>query len=156
MRSFRINVQGTSYLVEIEDPRQTPLQVRVNGRPFTVEVEWLGARAEATVSPAILPAVTPTPREASPSPLPPQPPPPPVSEVEQEGMTTVEAPMPGTIVEVRVKPGDVVARGDELCVLEAMKMRNSIRASRAGQVAEVLVSPGAKVAYGDPLVRFAQ
>lgn len=156
MRSFRINVQGTSYLVEIDDPHQSPLQVRVNGRPFTVEVEWLGARAEATVSPAILPAVTPTSRETIPSPLPPQPPPPRVSEAEQEGVTTVEAPMPGTIVEVRVKPGDTVARGDELCVLEAMKMRNSIRASRAGQIAEVLVTPGTKVAYGDPLVRFAQ
>lgn len=156
MRSFRINVQGQSYLVEIDDPRQAPLQVRVNGRLFTVEVEWLGAQAQATVSPAILPATTPSPREASPSPLPPQPPPPRVSEVEQESVDAIEAPMPGTIVEVRVKPGDTVARGDEVCVLEAMKMRNSIRASRGGQIAEVLVTPGTKVAYGDPLVRFAR
>jgi biotin carboxyl carrier protein len=49
----------------------------------------------------------------------------------------------------------VVSRGDELCVLEAMKMRNSIRSPRDGEIQDVLVAPAAKVAYGDPLVRFA-
>jgi biotin carboxyl carrier protein len=64
--------------------------------------------------------------------------------------------MPGTIISVAVRVGDQIARGDELCVLEAMKMRNSIKAARDGRVAEVMVSPGTKVAFGDPLVRFGE
>ncbi len=155
MRSFRINVEGQSFLVEIDDPQQRPLSVRVNGRPFTVDVEWQGAEAEATVSPAVLPTSAPVASQPAPLRLPVQPPPPPISEAEQQTLAAIEAPMPGTIVEVRVKPGDNVVRGDEVCVLEAMKMRNSIKSSRAGQIAEVLVAPGTKVAYGDPLVRFA-
>jgi biotin carboxyl carrier protein len=64
--------------------------------------------------------------------------------------------MPGTIVAVHVRPGAQVARGDEVCVLEAMKMRNSIRSPRDGEVDDVLVAPGTKVAYGNPLIRFAK
>ena len=67
----------------------------------------------------------------------------------------LSAPMPGAILEVRVAPGAVVRRGDGLLVLEAMKMRNVIRAPSDATVAEVLVEAGAQVASGDPLVRFA-
>jgi biotin carboxyl carrier protein len=155
MRSFRINIAGKTYLVEVEDPQQTPIQVRVNGRPYEVEVEWQGAAAEATVRPEILPAYAPQEARSSQTKRLLLPPTPRVSEAEQTAASLIEAPMPGTILDVRVKAGDSVERGDEVCVLEAMKMRNSIKSPRAGQIAEVLVANGAKVAYGDPLVRFA-
>ena len=64
--------------------------------------------------------------------------------------------MPGSIVAISVRPGDSIARGDEVCVLEAMKMRNSIRSPRDGEVEEVLVMIGAKVAYGNSLIRFTE
>jgi pyruvate carboxylase subunit B len=51
-----------------------------------------------------------------------------------------------------VKVGDRVQRGDELCVIEAMKMGNSIRAQRVGTVREILVSPGQSVAFGASLL----
>jgi biotin carboxyl carrier protein len=155
MRSFRVRVSGKTYLVEVDDLSKSPIQVVVNGRPFNVEVEWQGAASEATVRPEIVPA---SPAREAVMPAgqrPAQPPTPRISESERAGAATVDAPMPGTIVEVRVKPGDAVSRGDELCLLEAMKMRNSIRSPRDGEIEAVLVAAGAKVAYGDALVRFA-
>jgi len=64
----------------------------------------------------------------------------------------VAAPIPGIIVDVPVKPGDVVRRGDVLCVLEAMKMESEITAPFEGTVKEVLCAKGASVNEGDLLV----
>ena len=65
---------------------------------------------------------------------------------------TVTAEMQGTILEVAVEPGDAVAAGDVLCVLEAMKMENDVVASRGGTVVEVPVGEGESVNMGDVLV----
>jgi biotin carboxyl carrier protein len=68
------------------------------------------------------------------------------------GGNTVRAPMPGWITHVRVSAGDVVAPGDTLVVVEAMKMENELRASVAGTVREVRVQAGQPVNAGDVLV----
>lgn len=156
MRSFRIQIAGETYFVEIDDISQSPVQVRVNDRPYQVDVEWMGAESEATVTPAVFPSHPPSPGQMPRTMPPEQPPPPRLNEGETIGADVHEAPMPGTIVSVAVQVGDRIARGDELCVLEAMKMRNSIKAARDGRVAEIMVSPGVKVAFGDPLVRFGE
>lgn len=65
------------------------------------------------------------------------------------------APMPGKVVEVLVQPGDAVAAGDRLVVLEAMKLNNSVQAPRAGIIEAVAVEVGDQVSPGDPLVRLA-
>jgi biotin carboxyl carrier protein len=62
--------------------------------------------------------------------------------------------MPGTIVSIAVQPGDQVEVGQDLCVLDAMKMNNRIRAPRAGTIAQVHVTVGQQVSYGQPLVTF--
>ncbi|KAJ2588355.1 hypothetical protein IWW49_003029 [Coemansia sp. RSA 1797] len=64
----------------------------------------------------------------------------------------VLSPMPGTIVSVAVKPGDVVAEGAEVAVVEAMKMQNVLRAPRAGTVKAVHVQPGSTVSGDDIMV----
>ena len=64
----------------------------------------------------------------------------------------VLAPMPGLVVSVAVAPGDVVAAGQPLVVIEAMKMQNPVRAPRAGRVGRVLAAAGALVEGGDALV----
>jgi len=68
----------------------------------------------------------------------------------------IEAPMPGLVKVMYAKPGQAVARGDRLAVLEAMKMEHSLLAARDGVVAEVLAETGAQVSAGAPLVRLEE
>ncbi|NTW13148.1 MAG: acetyl-CoA carboxylase biotin carboxyl carrier protein subunit, partial [Anaerolineales bacterium] len=62
--------------------------------------------------------------------------------------------LPGTVIDVFVKEGDVIESGQVIVIIEAMKMKNSIRSTRGGKIAEVLVSPMQTVAHKQPLVRF--
>jgi len=68
---------------------------------------------------------------------------------------TVAAPMPGLVVALKVKPGDVVSAGQAVAVVEAMKMQNELPARHGGVVREVLVSERASVSAGQALVRLA-
>jgi biotin carboxyl carrier protein len=68
-----------------------------------------------------------------------------------EGIQTVTAPMPGKIVRVLVAPGDAVAAGQGLLVVEAMKMQNEMKAARAGKVLSVNAKEGATVKAGEVL-----
>jgi len=68
---------------------------------------------------------------------------------------TIAAPMPGTVVAVRVKPGDVVRAGQPVVVLEAMKMQNELTALHGGVVSEVLVAEQTAVSAGQALIRLA-
>ena len=65
---------------------------------------------------------------------------------------SVYAPMPGTILKVNVTVGQTVKAGDVLCVLEAMKMENEIKAPHDGKIAQVLATKGANVDTGAALV----
>ncbi|MCC5965497.1 MAG: ATP-grasp domain-containing protein [Natronohydrobacter sp.] len=69
------------------------------------------------------------------------------------GADVVLAPMPGLVKAIFVAPGEEVAEGARLAILEAMKMEHTLVAARAGRVAEVLASPGAQVEAGAALVR---
>ena len=66
---------------------------------------------------------------------------------------TVIAPMPGLVVSIRVKPGDVVRAGQAVVVVEAMKMQNELAVRHDGVVRDVLVSERASVAAGTPLIK---
>lgn len=68
----------------------------------------------------------------------------------------VRAPLPGVIKEVLVKPEDEVSYGQGLCVIEAMKMKNTIRAARAGKLAEISAYPGQTVNHNDILMTFTE
>ena len=64
----------------------------------------------------------------------------------------MNAPMPGTILEVRVTEGATVKKGDTLLILEAMKMENEIMAPCDGTIKQVVTAKGASVNSGDPLI----
>ena len=66
----------------------------------------------------------------------------------------ITAPMPGRVLSVKVKPGDTVKRNQELLVLEAMKMENSIMADKPGVIKQILVGEGESVGADAPLVEF--
>jgi biotin carboxyl carrier protein len=70
-------------------------------------------------------------------------------------LKVVRAPIPGVIVSIAVQPPCEVAVGQELCVLEAMKMRNSIRATRSGEIIKVNITPGQQVRHNEMLMEFA-
>jgi acetyl/propionyl-CoA carboxylase alpha subunit len=81
-----------------------------------------------------------------------------LEEIDEEGASgprapagTLEAPMPGKVTAVRVGIGDRVSRGDEVLVVEAMKMENAVRAPRDGQVKDLRVKVGDAVAAGQVL-----
>jgi glutaconyl-CoA decarboxylase len=129
----RIVVNGQPHTVEVKEIAGTSATVLIDGRVEKLEV----ARQAAPVS-APTPAVA-----AAAAPAPPSRP---------AAGERVTAPLPGKILSVAVKTGDRVRKGDELCVIEAMKMGNSIRAQRDGIVGEVLVAPSQSVAFGAPLL----
>ncbi|MDE6004762.1 MAG: biotin/lipoyl-binding protein [Oscillospiraceae bacterium] len=115
--------------------------VTVNGKTYDVAVEELGADASAPVATA--PVAAPTP---APAPAPAAAPASTVGTGEK-----VTAPMPGTILDVKVSNGASVSKGDVIMVLEAMKMENDIVAPCDGTVTSIVVKKGDTVQSGDTL-----
>jgi len=66
------------------------------------------------------------------------------------------SPLPGTVIEVFVKAGEKIEMGQVILIIEAMKMKNSIRSIHTGTISEVLVNPGQSVAHKQALVKFAK
>jgi biotin carboxyl carrier protein len=64
--------------------------------------------------------------------------------------------IPGTIVEILVKEGEMVRKGDDLMILDAMKMKNRLKCSRDGRIRRIAVATGAKVSKGDLLIELEQ
>ena len=114
--------------------------VTVNGKTYDVAVEELDANAAAPV------ATTPVATAPTPAPAPAAAPAPAVGTGEK-----VTAPMPGTILDVKVSNGASVSKGDVIMVLEAMKMENDIVAPCDGTVTSIVVKKGDTVQSGDTL-----
>lgn len=133
----RVILDGKSYIVEIEDLNEVPLRVTVNGVRHEVELEQLQGTSPEKVSSE------------------------PVRHNKNTGQSgaaplvgEVRSPMPGTILGIAVASGDRVSLGQTLCYLEAMKMKNAIRAPRDGVIAAVHVEESQTVAHGDVLLTF--
>jgi glutaconyl-CoA/methylmalonyl-CoA decarboxylase subunit gamma len=77
------------------------------------------------------------------------------SEMNSSVNNMVIAPIPGVVLSILVKAGDDVELGQELCILEAMKMRNAIRSPRVGKIKELHIMPGQPVNHGDYLIEFS-
>ena len=106
--------------------------ITVNGVTYEVAVEEVGASHSAPVfSAPVAPVASPAPKKAS-API-------------ADGTNKVVAPMPGTILDVKVSVGQAIKKGEVVCVLEAMKMENDVLAPADGVVASVEVSQGATV-----------
>lgn len=135
-------------------------RITVNGETYEVEVEDLGgdvpvrrAPAAAAIStPAAAPVSVPQPKAAAPAAQPSAPAPKAEAKPAVAGAGDVTAPMPGTILDIKVNVGDAVQAGATVLILEAMKMENEIAAPAAGTVKAIHVSKGAAVNPGEVLV----
>lgn len=146
-RRIKVTVNGKPYLVEVGDLTASPITVNVNGRPYLVDIE----AAQVQVRPADEPvlALETVARQTSA----PEKAPIPTSPAGPQVMV-VKAPMPGNILDIVVKAGDQVRFRQQLCSLEAMKMKNAIRSPRDGVIASVEVTEGQAVSHGDILFTF--
>ena len=100
--------------------------------------------ADAVAAPATAPKAAPAPAPAAAAA--------PTAPKAAPGAKVVDAPLPGTITKVLVKPGQALKAGETVCMMEAMKMENSITVEFAGTVKSVLVEVGAQVQSGQALV----
>ncbi len=144
--NLRVTVDGRTYEVKVEDIHARPVVALVAGERFEVWPEELFPQAAPVGAAGPTPSAPPAPAASAA---------PPAGAARPEGDRTIVAPIPGVIVALRVAPGDRVEVGQELCTLEAMKMKNSIRAARAGTVAAVRVAVGDQVRHGQPLIELA-
>jgi pyruvate carboxylase subunit B len=144
--------QVKDYLDRLERPAPEKgpglrtFSVFVDGRHYEVEVECTsGAPVLSGVAPAVAPAPRAAAAPAPAAPAAPQPAAPAPAEALAAGEVPLRAPMPGMIISYNVKVGDKVNTGDLVCVLEAMKMQNSLPAPAAGTVSAINFEPGASV-----------
>ena len=141
MKEYKYTIDGNKYEVAINEVSDTTAKVTVNGEEYTVE--WEKPVEEKPVikvqpvaaKPAAAPAAAPAARPAAPV-----------------SGNAIKTPLPGVIIDVKVKSGDTVKKGDTVVILEAMKMENNINADRAGKVVSVQVAKGDTVADGAVLI----
>jgi len=150
---YKIKVEDQWLEVDIENLRTRPIIARVEGETFEV---WPATELRSQSTTATAPVRAPATTETSGSPASSQPGPMPASAPGADGTQAVRAPIPGVIVSIAVQPGDEVTAGQAVCVLEAMKMNNTIRAVRAGRIARVSVSVGQHVKHHEVLMEFAE
>lgn len=143
MKEYKLKINGNDYAVTVNEVDGSVAEVEVNGTPFKVEFEKPIKKAAAPVakpaakSAAPAAAAAPVAKPAAPA---------------GGAGTTVSSPLPGVILDVCVKEGDSVKRGQTVMVLEAMKMENAIEATADGTVTAIKVGKGDSVLEGAPLV----
>lgn len=143
MKKFKFTINGNQYETEVLSIEENIAEIEVNGTVYQVEVDKSMkttktpklVRQVAVPSTDIHPSVAKT---ASPS--------------APKGTGSIKSPLPGVILEVFVKEGDVVKMGQKLLMLEAMKMENNIEADKAGKVVQILKGKGDSVMEGDVLI----
>ncbi|MGE5679974.1 MAG: biotin/lipoyl-containing protein [Bacillota bacterium] len=143
MRKFKFKIKDNHYDVDIVNVEDNIAEVIVNGTTYHVEVDKkiqtsktpMLVRSKAEPSTDSHKAVV---RTSSPS--------------APKGTGTIKSPLPGTILSIYVKTGDVVKIGDRLLTLEAMKMENNINSDKEGVIKDIKVNVGNAVLEGDVLL----
>lgn len=143
MKTYRFKINGNEYNVAINSVDGTNASVTVNGTDYQVELENAPA-APVQTAPAAVPVAAPT-QAAPAAPAAPKP-------AASGAGKAVTSPLPGVIIAVKVNVGDSVKAGQEVAVLEAMKMENSIEATQAGTVTAIHVAKGDSVLEGAAIV----
>jgi len=138
MKNFKYAINGNVYKVKINRIEDTIAEVIVNGESYNVEIKRTAKKENTTAArrtrTAVVPVIRPKQTNA--------------------GFSALRAPLPGIILDIFCTPGDKVKKGQNLLILEAMKMENTLSAEKEGIVKEIKVNTGDSVLEGDELVIF--
>ena len=141
MKEYKYKINGNTYNVGIGDIEGNVAEVVVNGSHYKVEL----AEDQKPVK-AVAPKAAPAPRTSTGDKVIVKP------AASSTGAHAVKAPLPGVILSIPVKVGDVVKAADTVAVLEAMKMENAIHAGRDGKVKSIDVNAGDSVPEGGVII----
>lgn len=165
MRRYTLDISDREFVIDVQELSADQFEVVVGDESYQVTLSSDENLAEAVITPGLQANADGTPRVSAASK---------VAKVRKEpspaaaaapaprkaagggGKGAVCAPMPGVILEVSVKVGDTVERGQQLAILDAMKMHNVIGAPRAGTIAEIFVDAGQNVDHGAAIVKFKE
>lgn len=160
MRRYKLDISNRKFVIDVQELAADRFEVIVGDTTYQVSLSGDEDMSEATITPGMPIKAGGAPKAVArvrnePSPATDEAPaagPAPRAAAGKKG--ALNAPMPGVILEVNVKAGDTVTRGQQVAILDAMKMHNVIGAPRAGTIAEVFVSAGQSVNHGDAIVSF--
>ncbi|MDR0658638.1 MAG: biotin/lipoyl-binding protein [Mediterranea sp.] len=138
MKEYKYKINGNPYNVVIKDVQDNIAQVEVNGTPYKVELDRPAPAVPKTIK---RPAAAPKTESGDPVVAP--------KATKKEG---VKSPLPGVILDIKVKEGDKVKKGQTVIILEAMKMENNINAHKEGKVTAINVRNGDSVLEGTDLI----
>ena len=166
MRRYTLDISDREFVIDVQELSADQFEVVVGDESYQVTLSSDENLAEAVITPGLQANADGTPRVSAaskvakvrkePSPAAAAAAPAPRKAAGGGGKGAVCAPMPGVILEVSVKVGDTVERGQQLAILDAMKMHNVIGAPRAGTIAEVFVDAGQNVDHGAAIVKFKE
>ena len=142
MKEYKYKINGNEYNVAVEELEGNKANVTVNGKSYEVELD---RPAKPAVSkPVARPAAAPAAAAPAAAPAP--------KAAPAAGGAGIKAPLPGVILDIKVKVGDTVTKGQTIAILEAMKMENNINADREGTVVSINVEKGQSIAEGTDII----
>lgn len=151
MKEYKMKINGNEYAVTVSNVEDNTAMVNVNGSEYQVEVAGMTSAVKPK-TPKLVQQPTVTPKEDSH---------PATARTSSPTQTAgavagnVKSPLPGVVLELKVREGDAVKTGQTLLILEAMKMENNIDSDRDGVVKEIKVRQGDSVLEGDVLITIA-
>ena len=143
MKIFKYKINGSPYRVVVQNSDQESVELEVNGTPFVVEIEHKNKKPVPSIQSQAAPSSSQTIETTRPTVT---------RSAVAAGSVVVNSPLPGVVLDIKVKVGDAVKKGDTIMVLEAMKMENNIQASSDGTVSKISVEKGASVLEGAELI----
>jgi glutaconyl-CoA/methylmalonyl-CoA decarboxylase subunit gamma len=136
MKNYKFTISGNNYEVDIIDIEGDVAKIEVNGTPYMVEIHSQKKQAK---TPTLVRPVLREPQKD-------------IAKKEGGPKITVKSPLPGIIVSIAVKEGDMVKKGQKLMVMEAMKMENDIKADADGEIISIKVGTGQSVLQDEVLI----
>ncbi|WP_321289837.1 biotin/lipoyl-containing protein [uncultured Sunxiuqinia sp.] len=141
MKKYKFTISGDEYDVHIKDIEENIATIEVNGTKYQVEIK--GEVKSSKTPKLVRKPVVQQPGEGQ------------IKKQQSSGGTAVKAPLPGTIFKMLVAVGDEVKEGQNLLIMEAMKMENQVLAEKSGQITAVKVKEGDAVLQDDVLIEIS-